>query len=53
VGSNPTQGMDVCVCVYFVFVLSCVQTAALRRADYSSKESYSLCKNDFEIEEEA
>jgi hypothetical protein len=24
VGSNPTQGMDVCVCVYSVFVLSCV-----------------------------
>jgi hypothetical protein len=24
VGSNPTQGMDVYVCVYFVFVLSCV-----------------------------
>jgi hypothetical protein len=24
VGSNPTQGMDVCVWVYFVFMLSCV-----------------------------
>jgi hypothetical protein len=24
VGSNPTQGMDVCPCVYSVFVLSCV-----------------------------
>jgi hypothetical protein len=24
VGSNPTQGMNVCVCVYSVFVLSCV-----------------------------
>jgi hypothetical protein len=23
-GSNPAQGMDVCVCVYSVFVLSCV-----------------------------
>jgi hypothetical protein len=23
VGSNPTQGMDVCVCVYSAFVLSC------------------------------
>jgi hypothetical protein len=23
-GSNPTQGMDACVCVYFVLVLSCV-----------------------------
>ena len=26
-----------------VFVLSCVQVAALRRADPSSKESYRLC----------
>jgi hypothetical protein len=24
VGSNHTQGMDVCMCVYSVFVLSCV-----------------------------
>jgi hypothetical protein len=24
VGSNPTRGMDVCVCFYSVFVLSCV-----------------------------
>jgi hypothetical protein len=24
VGSNHTQGMDVCVCVYSVFLLSCV-----------------------------
>jgi hypothetical protein len=26
---------------------------ALRRADHSSKESYRLCKNDYETEEEA
>jgi hypothetical protein len=26
---------------------------ALRRADHSSKESYHLCKNDYETEEEA
>jgi hypothetical protein len=32
--------MYVSVCVYFVFVLSFVQVAALRRADNSSKESY-------------
>jgi hypothetical protein len=32
------------VCVYSVFVLSCVQGAALRRADPPSKESYRLCK---------
>jgi hypothetical protein len=24
VGSNPTQGMDVCVCFYSVFMLFCV-----------------------------
>jgi hypothetical protein len=53
VGSNPTQGMDVCVCVYSVFVLSCVQVAAFRRADHSSKETYRLCKKDYETEEEA
>jgi hypothetical protein len=32
------------VCVYSVFVLSCVQTAALRRAHPPSKEPYPLCK---------
>jgi hypothetical protein len=48
VGSNPTQGMDVCVCVYSAFVLSCVLVAALRRTDHSSKESYRLCKKDYE-----
>jgi hypothetical protein len=39
------------VCVYSVFLLPCVQVAALRRADPSSKESYRLCKNDYETEE--
>jgi hypothetical protein len=28
VGSNPTRGMHVCVCIYSVSVLSCVQVAA-------------------------
>jgi hypothetical protein len=41
------------VCVYSVFVLPCVQVAALRRNDHSSKESYRLCKKDYETEEEA
>jgi hypothetical protein len=50
VGLNPTQGMGVCMWVYSVFVLSCVQVAALRRADYMSKESYRLCKKDYETE---
>jgi hypothetical protein len=45
--------MDVYVCVYSMFVLSCVQVAALRRADPPSKESYCLCKNDYETKEEA
>jgi hypothetical protein len=31
------------VCVYSVFVLFCVQVAALRQADPQSKESYRLC----------
>jgi hypothetical protein len=44
VGSNTTQGIDVCMCVYSVFVLPSVQVAALRRADHLSKESYRLCK---------
>jgi hypothetical protein len=45
VGSNLTQGMDVCIlCVYSMFVLFCVQVAALRRADPPSKESYRLSK---------
>jgi hypothetical protein len=45
--------MDVCVCVYSVIVLSCVQVVALRRPDHSSKESYCLYKTDYETEEEA
>jgi hypothetical protein len=53
VGSNPTEGMDVWVCVYSVFLLSCVWIAALWRADHSSKESYWLCKKDYEIQDEA
>jgi hypothetical protein len=52
VGSNPTQDMDVCVCVYFVFVLSCVQVAALWRTDPPYKESYRLCKKYYETKEE-
>jgi hypothetical protein len=31
------------VCIYSVFVLPCVQVAALRRADPPSKEFYGLC----------
>jgi hypothetical protein len=40
--------MDVCVCLS-VFVLFCVQVAALRRADLPSKESYWLFKKDYEV----
>jgi hypothetical protein len=45
--------MDVCVCVYSVFVLSSVYVAALRRTDHSFKESYRLCEKDYGNEEEA
>jgi hypothetical protein len=41
VGSNPIQGVD--VCVYSVFVMSCMWVAATRRAHPPSKESYRLC----------
>jgi hypothetical protein len=39
VGSNTLQAW-MSVCVYSVFLLPCVQAAALRRADLPSKESY-------------
>jgi hypothetical protein len=42
-----------CVCVYPVFVLSCVQVPALQWSDHSSKESYRLCTEDYETEKEA
>jgi hypothetical protein len=45
--------MDVCVYVYSVFVLSCVYVEALGRPHPPSKVSYSLCKKDYETEEEA
>jgi hypothetical protein len=50
---HTRHGCLVCVCVYSVFVLSCAQVAALRRAGHSSRESYRLCKKDYETEEEA
>jgi hypothetical protein len=34
-------------------MLPCVKVATLRLADHSSKESYRLCKKDYETEEEA
>jgi hypothetical protein len=51
--SIPSQGMDVCVCFYSMFVLSCALVAALRRAYPPSKVSYRVHKKDYEIEEEA
>jgi hypothetical protein len=43
--------MSVCA---FILCLCCpVYVTALRGADYSSKESYRLCKKDYETEEEA
>jgi hypothetical protein len=45
VGSNSNRGMDVwCVYAFILFVVSCVQVAALRRADHSSKEPCRLRK---------
>jgi hypothetical protein len=41
------------VYVYNVFMLSCVEAAALRRPGHSSKECYRLCKKDDGTEEEA
>jgi hypothetical protein len=52
-GWNTTKGVDVCLCVYPVFVLSSVWVAPLRLADHSSEESYRLCKKDYETEVEA
>jgi hypothetical protein len=43
VGSNPNSGTVVwCVCVFILFVMSCVSVEALRRGHHSSKESYRL-----------
>jgi hypothetical protein len=33
------------ICVFFVFVLSCVQVVALRRADNSSKSPTDIVKD--------
>jgi hypothetical protein len=38
---------------HYLSLRSVLILSALRRADHSSKESYRLCKNDYEIEEEA
>jgi hypothetical protein len=48
-----TLGIGVCMCIYSVFVLSCLHVAALWGADHSSMESCRLCKNDYKTEEEA
>jgi hypothetical protein len=42
VGSNPTHGMDVCVCVYSLFVLSCVGSGLAM--DWSLVQGTLLCK---------
>jgi hypothetical protein len=42
VGSNPTQGMDVSICLFCVVVF-CVKAAALRHAVPLSKESCLMC----------
>jgi hypothetical protein len=45
---TPTKVMDVCICVVL-----CVGSAALRRADPPSKESYRPCKKYYKTEVEA
>jgi hypothetical protein len=43
-----------CLCVRLFYVcVVCVQVAAFRRVNHSSKESYRLYKIDYETEEEA
>jgi hypothetical protein len=41
-GFESHSGNACLVCVYFVFVLRCVQAMALRGADPPSKETYRL-----------
>jgi hypothetical protein len=47
--SHLGHGYLVCICVYFMLVLSCISVAALRRADHSSK-SPTACEQDQETE---
>jgi hypothetical protein len=50
-GFESHSRQDVCVRLFCVCVDLCVE--ALRRADHSSKESYRLCKKDYETKVEA
>jgi hypothetical protein len=43
VGSNPTRGMDVCVCLFCLFCPVCAGSSLAMRWS-PSKESYWLCK---------
>jgi hypothetical protein len=47
------KGFEVCVFVFFLFVLSVVYAAALRQADHKSKDTYRTSKEDYEVEKEA
>jgi hypothetical protein len=51
-GSNPTHGMDVCVCVYSVFVLFCVHSG-LATGWSLVQVLPPTVKKDYETEEEA
>jgi hypothetical protein len=44
VASNPILGMNVCVRLFYVSAVLCVQVAALRQADPPFKESYRPCE---------
>jgi hypothetical protein len=52
-GSNPTCDMNVCVRLFCVCAVLCVQVATLRRADPPSKESYRQYKKDQRTEKAA
>jgi hypothetical protein len=50
--SNPTQGMDICMRLFCVCVVLCVGSGLVTGWSLSSKESYYLCKKDYETEED-
>jgi hypothetical protein len=52
VGSSPTQGTHICVCLYSVFMLVLCLISGFTTGWPPSKESYRLCKKDYETEEE-
>jgi hypothetical protein len=52
ISSNSTQGMDICVCVYSVFVLFCVRQRPCDGVINRPRSSTVCIKKDYEIEKE-